>query len=252
MEIPMSCRSAALALLSAALLWAPAAFAGDAADALGDGRVVIVPLNLGVRATTEVEPGVDPVWREILSHFAGRKQPATALERKSAAALWAEVMAEVRARPHPDVYDAYALFARRIADQVDYTAIVFPSLVTRAARIQGQTAAWDGVRRHVELSGRETVGTVPGSDLMIASAGVRGEIAAASLHVAVLSPTGELRFEGAGGLSLLQALEEDGDAAKGGMQVAVEMRPDAFADPGELREGIEAAFRRPLPASRAH
>jgi hypothetical protein len=36
------------------------------------------------------------------------------------------------------------------------------------------------------------------------------------------------------------------------MQVAVEMRPDAFADPIELREGIETAFRRPLPASRAH
>ena len=249
----MSCRSAALALLSAALLWAPAAFAGDAADALGDGRVVIVPLNLGVRATTEVEPGVEPVWREIISHFAARKQPATALERKSAAALWAEVMAEVSAKPNPDVYEAYALFARRIADQVEYSAIVFPSLVTRAARIQGKTAAWDGVRREVELEGRETVGTVMGSDLVIASTGVRGEIAAASLHVAVLSPDGELRFEGAGGLSLLQALEEDGgDAVKGGMQVAVELRPDAFAVPSELREGVEAAFRHPLPASRAH
>jgi hypothetical protein len=252
MEIPMSCRSASLAVLIAVLFWAPAAPAVDAADALGNGRVVIVPLNLGVRATTEVEPGVEPVWREILSHFAARKQPATALERKSATALWAEVMAEVSAKPNPDVYEAYALFARRIADQVEYSAIVFPSLVTRAARIQGKTAAWDGVRREVELEGRETVGTVMGSDLVIASTGVRGEIAAASLHVAVLSPDGELRFEGAGGLSLLQALEEDGDAVKGGMQVAVELRPDAFAVPSELREGVEAAFRHPLPASRAH
>ena len=44
------------------------------------------------------------------------------------------------------------MFARRIADQVEYSAIVFPSLVTRAARVQGKTAAWDGVRRHVELA----------------------------------------------------------------------------------------------------
>lgn len=245
-------RSAALVLLLAALLWAPAVSRADSSDALGEGRVVIVPLNLGVRATSEVEPGVDPVWREILSHFAARQTPATALERKSAAALWAEVMAEVRAKPNADVYEAYAIFARRISDQVEYSAIVFPSLVTRAARISGKTAAWDGVRRDVELAGSDTVGTVMGSDLVIASAGVRGEIAAASLHVAVLSPTGELRFEGAGGLSLLQALEEDRSASKGGMQVAVEMRHDAFADPSELREGIEAAFRRPLPASRAN
>ena len=245
-------RSASLALLIALLSWAPAVSAVDASDALGDGRVVIVPLNLGVRATTEVEPGVEPVWREILSHFAARKQPATALERKSAAALWAEVMAEVRQKPNADVYEAYALFARRIADQVDYSAIVFPSLVTRAARIQGKTAAWDGVRREVELTGREGVGTVMGSDLLISSAGVRGEIAAASLHVAVLASDGDLRFEGAGGLSLLQELDEKGAAAKGGTQVAVELRPDAFADPSELREGVEVAFRRSLPASRAH
>jgi hypothetical protein len=248
----MTCHSASLAVLIAVLFWAPAVSAVDASDALGDGRVVIVPLNLGVRATTEVEPGVEPVWREILSHFAARKQPATALERKSAAALWTEVMAEVSAKPNADVYEAYALFARRISDQVEYSAIVFPSLVTRAARIQGKTAAWDGVRRQVDLTGRETVGTVMGSDLLITSTGVRGEIAAASLHVAVLTRDGELRFEGAGGLSLLQELDEDGDAVKGSTQVAVELRQDAFADPSELREGIETAFRRPLPASRAH
>jgi hypothetical protein len=214
---------------------------------LGSGRVVLVPLNLGVRATSEVEPGVEPVWREILLHFAGQEQPATALERKSAAALWNEVMAEVSAQPHPDVYQAYAVFARRIADQVEYSAIVFPSLVTRAARVQGDTAAWDGVRRRVALTG----GPVMGSDLMLASQGVRGEIAAASLHVAVLSPDGELRFEGAGGLSLLQQIDEQ-EKARGTAQVAVELRPDAFADASELREGVEAAFRRPLPASRAH
>lgn len=248
----MSPRSAFLAVLIAALLWVPAVSAVDASDALGDGRVVIVPLNLGVRATTEVEPGVEPVWRELLSHFAARKAPATALERKSAAALWAEVMAEVRAKPNADVYEAYALFARRIADQVEYSAIVFPSLVTRAARIQGKTAAWDGVRREVDLAGRETVGAVMGSDLLVTSTGVRGEIAAASLHVAVLSSDGNLRFEGAGGLSLLQELDKDGAAPKSGAQVAVELRQDAFADPSELREGVEVAFRRPLPASRAH
>jgi len=248
----MNFRSVSIFALTAALLiGAPAAPAMDSSDALGSGRVVIVPLNLGVRATSEVEPGVEPVWRELLSHLAAKQQPATALERKSAAALWNEVMTEVRAQPHPDVYQAYALFARRIADQVDYSAIVFPSLVTRAARVQGQTAAWDGVRRRVALAGGEAVGSVMGSDLLIASRGVRGEIAAASLHVAVLSPDGELRFEGAGGLSVLQQIDEQ-EHKRGDAKVAVELRQDAFADASELREGVEAAFRRPLPASRAH
>jgi hypothetical protein len=248
----MNCRSASLILLTGAILfWAPAAPAADATEVLGSGRVVLVPLNLGVRATAEVEPGVEPVWREMLAHFAAQEQPATALERKSAGALWNEVMAEVRAQPQPDVYKAYALFARRIADQVDYSAIVFPSLVTRAARVRGETAAWDGVRRRVELLTPETIGTVMGTDGLIGSKGVNGEIAAASLHVAVLSPDGELRFEGAGGLSVLQELDAEEDV-RGDKQVAVELRQNAFADASELREGIEAAFRRPLPASRAH
>lgn len=245
---------AALALTFATfglLASASAARASDAETALGAGRVVLVPPNLGVRASAEVEPGVAPVWQQILEHFAAQQSPATALERASATALWNEVMREVQAQPGMDVYAAYGLFARRIAEQVDYSAIVFPSLVTRAARLQGLSAAWDGVRRRVSgpLVGRETIGSVVGSDLLVSREGVRGQIAAASLHVAVLSPDGELRFEGAGGLTLLQQLERD--AERGDAELVVALRQDAFSDSTELREGIEAAFRRPLPASRA-
>jgi hypothetical protein len=86
---------------------------------------------------------------------------------------------------------------------------------------------------------------------VVTNQGVRGQIAAASVHVAVLSPKGELRFEGAGGLAVLQQLDA-GPELRGDKGLAVELRPDAFADASELREGIEVAFRRPLPASRAH
>ena len=117
----------------------------------------------------------------------------------------------MQAQPGTDVYAAFGIFARRIADQLDYSAIVFPSLVTRAARLQGQSAAWDGVRRRVDgpTSSRNRR-LDPRLRSVGFGQGVRGEIAAASLHVAVLSPDGELRFEGAGGLSLLQELEPGG------------------------------------------
>lgn len=249
------CRDAAtpLSLLIALLfsfLFTSTALAGEPRLDLGSGRVVLVPPNLGVRATAEVEPGVEPVWQEILEHFGAQRRPATALERKSASALWNEVMIEVQVQPRADVYQAYALFARRIADQVDYSAIVFPSLVTRAARLSGQTAAWDGVRRRLTNPsvGQEAVNAVSAGDLLVS--GFRGDLAAASLHVAVLSPDGELRFEGAGGLALLQQIEQG--EVRGDAKLAVAMRQDAFGDSAELREGVEAAFRRPLPASRAH
>ena len=55
----------------------------------------------------------------------------------------------------------------------------------------------------------------------------------------------------AGGLALLQQVDEAQKASRSD-KMTVALRPDAFADPSELREGVVAAFRRPLPASRAH
>ncbi len=251
-DFPGARVGAALLLLGLAALLAPAAGGEEEAAAdLGTGRVVLVPLNLGVRATPELEPGIEPVWREILHHFSELDRPVTALERNSAAVLWTEVMAEAQAAGPPDVHQVYGLFARRVAQQVDYGSIVFPALVPRAARLQGWSASWDGVRRNVEgdQAGPEAASAPMGSEWLASSRGFSGRIGAASLHVAVLSPDGVVRFEGAGGLSLLQRLDPSAPSAGGALSVA--LRPDAFADPGELREGIAAAFRRPLPASPA-
>ena len=92
----MHCRALITALITT--LWVHAALASD--DVLGKGRVVLVPPNLGVRAASEVEPGLDPVWRQILEHFAAGDQRVSALERNSAAALWREVALEVKADPN--------------------------------------------------------------------------------------------------------------------------------------------------------
>jgi hypothetical protein len=241
---------ATLALLLA-LLW------GAADPALGEaertdpdsGRVVLVPLNLGVRAAEEVEPGIEPVWQEILQHFSAQERPVTAIERSSGTALWNEVMAELQASGDGDVYSAYARFARRVADELDYETIVFPSLVKRVAKARGETAYWDGVRQRVETPALPVVRIdgPGGSGLVVSQKGVRGQLAAVSLHVAVLQPSGELCFEGAGGLTLLHELTPSREEG----ELVAKPRTDAFEDGDALRLGIEAAFRQPLPASRA-
>jgi hypothetical protein len=254
MEIPVLNRLLPLPLLLVLLLafaLPTIAVAEDASADLGSGRLVIVPVNLGVRPNPEVKEGVAPVWNEMLQHFGNGERPVTALERNSATILWQEIMLEMEKRGELDVYAAYAEFARAISEQLDYDTIVFPSLVLRAARLHGSGASWDGVRRHVDapLVGHEAVSKITGPDLVVSRDGLTGEIAAASLHVAVLDSDGKLRFEGAGGLTLLQKLvqgEKWGDAKLG-----VASRDDAFANVEELREGIVAAFRRPLPASHA-
>ncbi len=247
--------AAALLLCTTALLLSAAPLRADELPATvfesdtRSRRIVLVPPNLGVRAEPEVADGVEPVWSALLDHFRAQDLPVAALERESAAALWREVMAEATAEQDAaDVYAVYARFARRIAEQADCGAIVFPSLVTRVAKVAGRSASWDGVNRYLTIPGKEyeSVDAYPEGGFKVTRLGVTGEMAAASLHVAVLSPRGELRFEGAGGLALLQRLVEGDDQSL--ERVA---RTDAWDDAKELRDGVAVALRKPLPAARA-
>jgi len=231
----------------AGLAWSMIALAAEPSEeriaALGSGRVVLVPINLAVRAVAEVEPGREPVWRELLQYFVSVGHPVVALEREGAAALWNEVMAEGKQEADRDLYAAYGRFARRVGEQAEFGSIVFSTLITRSAQVSGRTAEWDGVRRPVEVPGRpsDSIDTFPLGSIWVNRHGARGELAAASLHVAVLSAEGELRFQGTGGLVLLQELAAPRE--RDDLELSVVMRKDPFADAALLRHGIAAAFR---------
>lgn len=242
-------RVAALLFTFTLLLPAPALFADATPEAPTAGRVVLAPLNLGVRAEPQLAPGIEPVWQELVRHFESQDPPPASLGREGAAALWNAAVADsAKDGGERDVYAAYARFAQRVAEQVEYGSLVIPSLVVRKATVHGHQATWDGVLRIVDTP--PSVGALDGAqNFWVTSGGVHGALGAASLHVAVFSPEGELRFEGAGGLTLLQRVEmSENDGLR---ELRVAEQTAAFSDPDALREGIEAAFTRPLPASRA-
>jgi len=222
-------------------------------DALEVGglRVVVAPLNIGITAVDEVSSGIAPVTQELLLHLKESGHRVAALEREGATQLWQEVLIEARHEdPEISVYEVYARFANRVGEQVEYGVMVFPSLVVRAARVRGELASWDGVDRWVSVPRLDDqIDTVRDGALQIYSHGGTGELAAASLHVAIFEPGGDMRFEGAGGLSLLHDVKR----AEGDGSSAFEMarRENPFDDSGELREGISTAFSRHLPSSPA-
>jgi hypothetical protein len=231
--------------LGAAALWlAVSARAGEPRPAvLGTGRVVVVPVNLAVRAVPEVETGLDPVWRALLAYLASPEQPAIALARPDAGALWNEVMAdEKKAGGGGDLYAAYRRFAKSVAEQAEFASIVFPTIVVHSARVSGRAAEWDGVHRLIDVPGRlnEAIETFREGKIWINRNGARGELAAASLHIAVFSRTGELLHEGAGGLVLLQELAPPAKADE--IELSIVMRKNPFEAPDQLREGIGVAF----------
>ena len=141
-------RRTAFLLLASFLILPGAAPAADT-ETTDSGRVLIAPLNLGVRAVPEVADGIEPVWDELVRHFeAGDARPAS-LARDGAAALWSEAVAAQQDRSERDVYAAYSHFARSLAKQVEYEQLVIPSLVARKATVRGNHASWDGVRHFV-------------------------------------------------------------------------------------------------------
>jgi len=231
--------------LGAVALWlaVPAGSGELRPAALGTGRVVVAPVNLAVRAVPEVESGVDPVWRALLAYLSSEQRHAVALARPDAGALWNEVMAEEKkAGGGGDLYAAYRRFARRVAEQAEFASIVFPTLVTRSARVYGRIADWDGVHRPIEVPGRfnDSIDAFREGRIWLDRHGAQGELAAASLHVAVFSPTGDLLREGRGGLVLLQELAPP--AKPDEIELTTVMRRNPFEASDQLREGIRVAF----------
>ena len=209
-------------------------------------RVVVAPLNVPVRAPAELEDKGEPVWQELLSYFQEHDRQVAVLSPISAERLWLQATVDL------DVSDrgaalrtGYSRFAQALAAHRDFDLLVVPSLVLRPAHLSGWHAYWDGVQRVVP-----NAAILMPSGLFSASgaapiqlAGLRGKIAAVSLHVVVLRSDGTRAYQGLGGLDVLQEARRDA-VADGKLRFAVRAEP--FADPDAVREGVVRAFRGPL------
>jgi hypothetical protein len=242
----MTARLTRLLAFAALALAACAAPSGpSASDALVTriSRITVAPLNLAVRAPAALAGKGEPVWHELLLHFQTRDKQVAVLSPQSAEWLWVEATLDLDASDRRRALRAArSRFARGLAEHRAYDLLVVPSLVLRPARMHGAYASWDGVQRVVP---KDSVATDPGIEDVFhppGSAwvgGLQGKVAAASLHVAVLRPDGTPVHEGFGGLDVVQEVHRDDPW---GGRWTFEVRPEPFADPEHLREGVERAF----------
>jgi hypothetical protein len=213
-------------------------------------RIVVAPLNLAIRTPEEISGKSEPVWRELLSYFQTLDRQVTVIESGSADQLLLEAMLDLDVSdPDSALRIARSRFARALAEHRDYDLLIVPSLVLRPGRLRGRYAIWDGVQRAVpngaEVASNE-IGSLaypPGSITVL---GLRGTIAAISLHVSVLHPDGTHVYEGLGGLDLIQEARRE-NPWEGRWTFETRMEP--FTELGHLREGIECAFERPSVAT---
>ncbi len=239
----------ALALALAALACASPG-TQDAPTAPGYGRVVVAPLNLGLAAPAELAGGGAPVWNELLHYLRRLDRPLAVLDAPGAGRLWSSARVELEGSGAVvDPRSTASRFAERLAEQVDYGVLVMPSLVVRKARIGGYQASWDGVRRDLPLRGSLPIASALQDAVSgVAVAGYRGSIAAASLYVLILASDGEPLYESLAGLDLIQEIAQVARIHHA-PKWSLEPRRDSFADTAGLRQGVERAFERSLPAT---
>jgi hypothetical protein len=209
-------------------------------------HVVVAPLNLVIGTPTELDGQGERVWHELLRHFQSLDKRVSVISPISAERLWLEATLDLDlSDPRRALEIGRARFAKQLAEHRAYDVLVLPSVVLRPARLHGVYASWDGVQRFVPGGpdmidpGLATVLQSPGG---LEVTGLRGRVAAASLHVAVLRPDGARLYEGIGGLDLIQEVERDRRTG----EWTFAMRPEPFGDSEHLREGVERAFETAL------
>jgi hypothetical protein len=131
---------------------------------------------------------------------------------------------------------AGSLLARRLQRTRRFDALVIPWITLRPAQVRGTSVKWDGVVRTIPLSADSDRKT--GFFQFF-----RAQMPAPSLQVFVFAPDGRRLFEGIGGLDFADEVTVDAKARHADFHP----RPDLFADPRNLREGIALAFDPFLP-----
>jgi hypothetical protein len=239
-----------LVLLAAgALACASPATPGPAATAPRLGRVIVVPLNLGLHTPSELRDGEAAVWSELIGYLRAQDRSLAVVEADDALALWGDALDELADSADPVGSRAAASrFAQLLAEHVEYDVVVIPSLVIRRARVGGNHASWDGVRRPLPVRTPLPIASAVDTGLEgVTVSGFKGSIAAASLHVAMLGADGEPLYEGLAGLDVIQELTHG--AAAPAAEWTLAPRGDSFADASGLREGVERAFARRAPVA---
>ncbi len=207
--------------------------------------LLILPLNVPAVMPRELEPARPLVWQELEIYLRAQGKELKTVAFPVARQLWLDAIRRVRAagKGAKVGFDAAAqALVLELARHADFDGVIVPSLFVREARIEGQSARWDGVERPVEFeihrrAAAEAAAPPP----------VEGLAPAASLHAVVLDAEGNKLQEALRGLDLLVGVRvrEPSSGAEQSFEFAT--RPDPLSNRAHVRDGIAEALAPFLP-----
>ena len=161
--------------------------------------IAVVPLNLALPLAGELESSIEIVWDALLQHVEARTGNSQQLGYRLARALWLESIEEIQRTGSEQSFESAAMtFARRVSKEIEFDAIIIPSLYLQNAKVGPRAARWDSATQEMEFIGQSrweiempAISTVP----------------AASIHVYVVDSAGRPLHSRRTGVELIQHME---------------------------------------------
>jgi hypothetical protein len=207
-------------------------------------NLVILPLNIAAVMPTELEASSPVVWKELEVYLRAQGKELKTLSFRNARQLWLSSIGAARAADARAGFDdAARVLVGKLAQLVDFDAVIVPSLYLREAPIAGRSASWDAVERPLAIEGMERLR----ADLRL-----EGLAPGASLLVALFDALGEKLHDGIGGLDLLVVARVVRTRASAPDAITLQFttRTELFASRENVQEGIATALAPFLPTLR--
>lgn len=199
-------------------------------------KIVIAPLNMALALAPRLASSTRIVEDALTHNIEAHEKTVEELGYRVARSLWVESAKKVRLSGVEQSFESAAkVFARQVADKIDFDAMIIASLYLQNAKVGERTVRWDSANQPITFIGQSrweiempSLSTIP----------------AASIHVYILDRMGNKIHSKRTGVELIQHLEIRVGQRKGHDRQTWTLVDDdpAIEDPVRVRAAIAHAL----------
>jgi hypothetical protein len=206
--------------------------------------ILVAPFNIVSSLPPELEGSTRMVSDALIEHLEAHGKTAHLISFRVGREYWAASMKEVRdSGAKKNFKNAAKVYARKIGEQIEFDAMIVPSIFIQNAKMRSRVSRWDGAVQKMDMIGKLTNNSRSTMQFQTGTLMVR----AASIFVHILDRDGNAIQTKRRGLEVIQHLERkviSGGQSGGSDQLRIELVDDnpAIENDEMVRAGVAAVL----------